>query len=59
MVLEMDLTLFVGKKSETSELRTIPVSLTLERTEMTFTPEKLELFVNQSIEEVIQKALKP
>ena len=58
MVLEIDLTLFVGKKSETSELRTIPVSLTLERTEMTFTPEKLELFVNQSMEEVIQKALK-
>jgi len=39
-------------------LKTIPVSLTLERTEMTFTPEKLEHFVNQSMEEVIQKALK-
>ena len=58
MVLEIDLTLFIGKKSNSNELKTIPVSLTLERTEMTFTPEKLEIFVNQSIEDVIQKALK-
>lgn len=58
MVLDMDLTLFVGKQSNGNELKTIPVSLTLERTEMTFTPEKLEHFVNQSLEEVIQKALK-
>lgn len=58
MVLEIDLTLFIGKKSNGNELKTIPVSLTLERTEMTFTPEKLEHFVNQSMEEVIQKALK-
>ena len=61
MVLDIDLTLFIGKKSNGSssnELKTIPVSLTLERTEMTFTPEKLEHFVNQSMEEVIQKALK-
>lgn len=58
MVLEIDLTLFIGKKSGNNEFKTIPVSLTLERTEMTFTPEKLEAFVNQSMEEVIQKALK-
>ncbi len=58
MVLEIDLTLFIGKKSDRNELKTIPVSLILERTEMTFAPEKLEMFVNQSIEEVIQKALK-
>ncbi len=57
MVLEIDLTLYIGKKSDGNELKTIPVSLTLERTEMTFTPEKLEIFVNQSIEDVIQKAL--
>ncbi len=60
MVLEIDLTLFIGKKSNGSssnELKTIPVSLTLERTEMTFTPGKLEHFVNQSMEEVLQKAL--
>jgi hypothetical protein len=31
--------------------------LTLERTELTFTREKLENFVNQALEEVIQKAL--
>lgn len=57
MVLEIDLTLFIGKKTNGDQLKTIPVSLTLERTEMTFTPEKLERFVNQSMEEVIQKAL--
>lgn len=58
MVLEIDLTLFIGEKSKNNEFKTIPVSLILERTEMTFTPEKLEAFVNQSVEEVIQKALK-
>jgi len=42
---------------EKKSLRTIPVALTLERTEITFTPQKLEQFVNQSLEEVIQKAL--
>lgn len=57
MVLEIDLTLFIGKQTNGDQLKTIPVSLTLERTEMTFTPEKLERFVNQSMEEVIQKAL--
>ncbi len=58
MIFEIDLTLFIGKKSNSSEFKTIPVNLTLERTELTFTPEKLEAFVNQSMEEVIQKALK-
>ncbi len=58
MTLEIDLTLFIGKKSDNNEFKTVPVSLMLERTEMTFTPEKLEAFVNQSMEEVIQKALK-
>nr|NJM02054.1 hypothetical protein [Desulfobacula sp.] len=58
MVLDIDLTLFIGKAANGNELKTIPVSLTLERTEMTFTPGKLEHFVNQSMEEVIQKALK-
>lgn len=58
MTLEIDLILYTGKKSASNEFKTIPVTLTLERTEMTFTPEKLETFVNQSVEEVIQKALK-
>lgn len=57
MVLKIDLTLFIGKKTNGDQLKTIPISLTLERTELTFTPEKLERFVNQSMEEVIQKAL--
>jgi hypothetical protein len=57
MVLEIDLTLFIGKQTNGDQLKTIPISLTLERTEMTFTPEKLERFVNQSMEEVLKKAL--
>lgn len=56
MTLDIDLTLFIGM-SDKSALKTIPVSLTLERTELTFTREKLEKFVNQALEEVIQKAL--
>jgi len=56
MVLDIDLTLFLGSMEKKS-LKTIPVALTLERTEITFTPQKLEQFVNQSLEEVIQKAL--
>jgi len=56
MVLDIDLTLFLGSIDKKS-LKTIPVALTLERTEITFTPQKLEQFVNQSLEEVIQKAL--
>lgn len=56
MVLNIDLTLYLGI-SDINALKTIPVSLTLERTELTFTPEKLEHFINQALAEVIQKAL--
>ena len=56
MILDIDLTLYLGI-ADKKILKTIPVSLTLERTEFTFTPEKLERFVNQALEEVIQKAL--
>ena len=56
MILDIDLTLYLGI-AEKNALKTIPVSITLERTEFTFTPEKLEQFVNQALEEVIQKAL--
>lgn len=56
MILDIDLTLYLGI-ADKNALKTIPVSLTLERTEFTFSPEKLEQFVNQALEEVIQKAL--
>ncbi|NOX33774.1 MAG: hypothetical protein GXP56_08540 [Deltaproteobacteria bacterium] len=56
MVLDIDLTIYLGM-ADKNALKTIPVSLTLERTEFTFTREKLERFVNQALKEVIQKAL--
>lgn len=56
MILDIDLTLYIGVADENA-LKTIPVSLKLERTELTFTREKLETFVNQALEDVIQKAL--
>ncbi len=43
--------------ADKNTLKTIPVSLTLEKTEFTFTREKLEQFINQALDEVIQKAL--
>jgi hypothetical protein len=56
MVLDIDLTFYLGI-ADKNALKTIPVSLTLERTLVGFTREKLEKFVNQALEEVIQKAL--
>lgn len=56
MTLDIDLTLYLGI-ADKNTLKTIPVSLTLEKTEFTFTREKLEQFINQALEEVIQKAL--
>ena len=56
VILDIDLTLYLGI-TDKNALKTIPVSFTLERTELVFTREKLEQFVNQALEEVIQKAL--
>ena len=56
MTLDIDLTLYLGM-ADKNALKTIPVSFTLERTELIFTQEKLKQFVNQALEEVIQKAL--
>ncbi|MCD4675748.1 MAG: hypothetical protein K8S18_07080, partial [Desulfobacula sp.] len=56
MILDIDLTLYLGI-ADKNALKTIPISLTLERTELIFTREKLEQFVNQALEEVIQKAI--
>lgn len=56
MVLDIHLTLYLGVKNGPA-LRTIPVSYSLEKTEMTFTRKKLERFVNESIAEIFEKAL--
>jgi len=56
MILDIDLTLYFGI-ADKKTLKTIPVSLTLERTELSFNEKKLEQFINQALKEVIQKAL--
>ena len=56
MVLDLNLTFFLGNKTD-KELKTIPVALTLERTEINFTLEKVEKFYNQTLAEVLEKAL--
>ncbi len=56
MTLVIELTLYTGV-ADKSTLKTIPVTFTLKRTEFTFSKEKLEQFVNQSVQEVIQKVL--
>ena len=56
MTLVIELTLYTGI-TDKSTLKTIPITFTLKRTEFTFSKEKLEQFVNQSVQEVIQKAL--
>jgi hypothetical protein len=56
MVMEIDLTFFLGN-IQGKKLSTIPVALTLERTELTFTAKKLEKFINQAFKEILEKAL--
>ena len=55
MVLEMDLTFYLGN-IQSKKLSTIPVSLTLEKTELTFSQDKVEQFINQAFEEIVEKA---
>ena len=56
MVLAIDLTLYLGTP-DTRQLKTIPIALDLERTELTFTRKKVEQFVNRALEEILVKAL--
>ncbi len=56
MVLDIDLTLYIGIPQK-AVLKSVPVTFSLERTELTFSEQKLEKFVNQSIREVFDKAL--
>jgi hypothetical protein len=56
MVLKVDITFFMGKKTE-KQLTTIPATLSLERTEVNFTVEKVETFFNQALAEILENAL--
>jgi hypothetical protein len=55
MILDIDLVVYIGDPNR-GELKEVPVVLNLERTELTFTEEKLEKFLNESLLEIIQKA---
>lgn len=55
MTLIIDLTFYLGTPDR-GRLSTIPVVLTLERTELVFSRKKLETFINDAIEEVFVKA---
>ncbi len=56
MILDMDLTFHLGNIQD-KKLSTIPVSLVVERTELTFSSKKLEQFINQAFEEILEKAI--
>ncbi len=56
MTLKIDLTLFLAKPA-TKTLTTIPVALTLERTDVNFTRKKVASFFNETLADVFEKAL--
>jgi hypothetical protein len=56
MTLFIDLTFYLGTPDK-NQLTTIPIALTLERTELIFSRKKLETFVNEAIAEILSKAL--
>lgn len=56
MTLIIDLTFYLGIPDK-KQLTIIPIVLTLTRTEWHFTRKKLETFINQSLEEILHKAL--
>jgi len=55
MTLVIDLTFYQGSPDNRS-ITTIPIALTLERTELVFSRKKLETFINDAIEEIFAKA---
>ncbi len=56
MVLEIDMNFFLARP-DTKSLTTIPVNLTLTRTDVRFTLEKVESFFNTTLAEVLGKSL--
>jgi hypothetical protein len=55
MTLVIDLTFYLGTPDK-NQITTIPVALTLERTELVFSHKKLETFINDAMEEILVKA---
>ncbi len=56
MALVIDLTFYLGTPDK-KQLSTIPIVLTLTRTEWHFSRKKLEAFINESLAEILTKAL--
>ena len=56
MILVIDLTFYLGTPDK-KQLTTIPIVLTLTRTEWHFSRKKLETFINESLAEILAKAL--
>jgi hypothetical protein len=56
MALVIDLTFYLGTPDK-KQLSTIPIVLTLTRTEWHFSRKKLETFINESLAEILAKAL--
>ncbi len=55
MTLVIDLTFYLGSPDK-NQITTIPVALTLERTELVFSRKKLETFINDAMQEILVKA---
>lgn len=56
MTLDINMTLYVGNPKAGS-LKTIPVTFSLEKTIFTFSRQKLETFINDSLAEIFEKGL--
>jgi hypothetical protein len=56
MTLEIEIVFYIGDPGS-GTLRTTPIKLKMERNEVTFSEEKLQKFLNDSLLEVTQKAL--
>jgi hypothetical protein len=56
MTLVIDLTFYLGTPDK-KQLSTIPILLTLTRKEWHFSRKKLETFINESLAEILAKAL--
>ncbi|MCK5097115.1 MAG: hypothetical protein KAR45_03390 [Desulfobacteraceae bacterium] len=57
MVLDIKLIVYLGKL-ENGVLTTIPVNLNLKRNDLKFSKQKIERFINESVTEVILRAMK-
>ena len=57
MVLDIKLIVYLGNL-ENAELTTIPVNLNLKRNDLKFSKQKIERFINESLTEVILRAMK-